>query len=298
MRILVPSLILRPTKRLLLFASELGFLVLGLAIALAIASQIAFANECYNSVECPVASAVLVAGVVLTIVGFVLLRRKTRSWKIEYDAIGWALTREERKLHPTHARYKRIAVRIMVWVPSMIAALVLFFLPVATHLLHPNSQYLTHYRVPIPWSTSVFAPYGPQYSYVLAISSSVGKGRFGVTPFLDSRQLTSEMHFGSMSPDAGTFELNLKYARSRREGGDRQLRRDFRLGDIDFTCWQYVHPHRYPRVGPSATEPLWWNIECGTPVDARQRNLYAWFFGREEDIPTFYRIIEGVSPLK
>lgn len=53
-----------------------------------------------------------------------------------------------------------------------------------------------------------------------------------------------------------------------------------------------------PRVGPSTTEPLRWNIECGTQVDVRQGNLYAWFLGREEDIPSFYTIFEGIEPVK
>jgi hypothetical protein len=104
------------------------------------------------------------------------------------------------------------------------------------------------------------------------------------------------MHFGSIDPDAGTFELNQRYAASRRAGAAEELRREFRLGDVEFTCWQYVHPHRYQRVGPSSTEPLWWNIDCSTPVDVRQQNMYAWFLGRQEDISSFYTIIEGVKP--
>jgi hypothetical protein len=49
----------------------------------------------------------------------------------------------------------------------------------STHVVHPRSQYLTHYRTPIPWSAAVFSPYGrpAAYSYVLAIASSAeGKG--------------------------------------------------------------------------------------------------------------------------
>lgn len=294
----MPISLMRPTKRLLLFAGELGSLVLGLALASAVASYIVVANDCYNSAECPVASAVLDAGVVLTIVGFVLLRRRTRPWKLEYDAVGWALTQTERKLHPTRTKYKRITKRILVWVPSAIAAGVLFFLPVATHLVHPRRHFLKYYRVPIPWNVAVFSPPGA-YSYVLAFASSSRKGRFGVTPFWDSKQLSSEMHFGSVNPDAGTFEFNARYTALRRTGAAQELRKEFRLGDVAFTCWQYVHPYRYAtRVGPSSTEPLWWNVDCGTPVDVRQQNLYAWFLGREEDIPSFYRIIEGVKPVK
>src|ERR1039458_9608015 len=110
---------------------------------------------------------------------------------------------------------------------------------------------------------------------------------FGWVMLNSDLQLTSEMHFGSIDPDAGTFELNQRYAASRRAGAAEELRREFRLGDVEFTCWQYVHPHRYQRVGPSSTEPLWWNIDCSTPVDVRQQNMYAWFLGRREDISSF-----------
>ena len=292
---------MRPIKRLLLFAIEAGVLVLGFVFSLALSIALAIhfdSSEPYAGQRNSLGEAVLYSGWLLTIVGFVSLRRKTRPWKIEYDAVGWALDQNQRKLRPTRARCKRLARRTFVWVPSLIAAGVLFFLPVATHLIYPCSRYLRHYRVPIPWNFAVFSPHGPpaKYSYVLAIASSRGNGRLGVTPFWDSRQLTSEMHFGSIDPDAGTFELNQRYAASRRAGAAEELRREFRLGDVEFTCWQYVHPHRYQRVGPSSTEPLWWNIDCSTPVDVRQQNMYAWFLGRQEDISSFYTIIEGVKP--
>jgi acyl-CoA synthetase (AMP-forming)/AMP-acid ligase II len=58
------------------------------------------------------------------------------------------------------------------------------------------------------------------------------------------------------------------------------------------TSTHLIYPYRgaYWYAG---TEPLW-SIDCGTPPGVGTRNMYAWFVGREQDIPAFYRIIEGV----
>src|ERR1022692_3482776 len=84
---------MRPIKRLLLFAIEAGVLVLGFVFSLALSIALAIR---FDSRENPYAGqrnsfgeAVLYSGWLLTIVGFVSLRRKTRPWKIEYDAVAF-----------------------------------------------------------------------------------------------------------------------------------------------------------------------------------------------------------------
>jgi hypothetical protein len=282
-------------KRVLRALSELGVLLLGLILSLAVASLVAMANGCYDSVECPAASATVISGILLTIAGFVLLRRRNRPWKIEYDAVGWGLARVERKLHPTRARYKRIAVRIIIWAPSVLAAFVLFFFPVATHLVYPRSQYLKHYRVPVPWTFAVLSSLGEpaEYSYVHVLATENGKGIFGFQRFWDGGGFSSRMLFGSIQPDAGTFEFNHGFMESKRAGAAMVSTREFRLGDAVFTCWQYVNRYHRRDIGPQ-----WWDVDCGTPVAMHQNNLYGWFVGRKEDISAFYRIIEGIAPVK
>jgi hypothetical protein len=298
MRILVPLSVLRLTKRLLLFASELGFLVLGFALAFAIASHIAVANDCYNSVECPTASAVIDAGVVLTIVGFVLLRRKTRSWKIEYDAVGWALAQSERKLHPTRSRYKRVASRVLVWIPSVIATTVLLFFPAASHLIRPGSQRLEHYRVSIPWTLVVTpVPGVPSDSFVAAFTLIGSNGAFGLTPFWQGEIFSSEMGFGSTLHASDASEDNI--ITERRHVGATQLsRRGFRLGDVALSCWQYLPPHDWPYRRRGIDSAASWQIDCQTPVGISGQHFYASFRGSEADVPAFYKIVEGVEPVK
>src|SRR5438270_5048114 len=121
------SLLIRPIKRAAVGIGELSILVLGLILSIFLTAYLVPPRE---GDEAGLAALVFFAGLSIAILVFVVIRRKTRRWKIEYDAIGWALTRTERKLHPTRARNKRIAVRIIIWAPSVIAALVLLFFPV------------------------------------------------------------------------------------------------------------------------------------------------------------------------
>jgi hypothetical protein len=270
-----PILPVRPIKRVLVFVSELGVLVVGIVLSLVISFLFAEADGSYNSMSSPLASATLITGWALTVVCFLALRRKTGPWKIAYDAVGWELADAERRLHPVLSRRKRIAKRVLLWVPSTIAAFVLLFLPVASHLLHPHSQYLRHYLIPVPWNVFVFSSFGPpaEYAYV--------------------QRFSSRMLFGSIQPDADTFEFNHHYTESLRDGAVMVSRKEFRLGVSTFTCWQSVSPNHRSDPGSRL-----WDVRCETPVTMHRNNLYAWFVGNKEDIPAFYRIVQGIVPLK
>jgi hypothetical protein len=297
---------MRLIKRFLLFVCELGILGFGFVFSLVLAVATAMGiNSSQESVSIEVAafSSGLLCGLILTGVGMAAMRRKTRPWEIECGAAEWAASRAERKSHPRRARYKRIAKRILVWAPSAIAAGVLFLVPVATHLVHPSSHYLRYYRVPIPWNMMVFSPPSAPsgYGIVEAFGSSGGMGRFGVTPFRigdplqRTEALSSGMVFESIDPGTERFGFSRERGASRRGRAGQASGREFQLGGVRFTCRQYVE--RGWRWA-SGTEAPWWEIDCETPVDVRERNLYARFVGRERDIPVFYEIIEGVRAVK
>jgi hypothetical protein len=282
---------MRPIKRFVLRASELAAALFGIVLSFNL-------GMIFDRMENALAPLTFCLGCVLTIVGLVLFRRKTRPWKINYDAVGWELSKTQRKLHPARARRKKMAQRILIWAPSAIAALVLFFYPVVTHLMHPRSQHLGHYRVPIPWTFAIFPwPGGPtDGGWVDVVVSSSGRGRFGMTPFLVppfwlTVQRLSLFTFGS-NPDANTFNVGMKEV----TGKDAPQIREFRLGDVALTCWQYRPQQRYFEYWPESGFFL--NVECETPAATRQQNFYARFYGREQDLGTFYQIIKGVTPVK
>ncbi len=48
------------------------------------------------------------------------------------------------------------------------------------------------------------------------------------------------------------------------------------------------------RFGYWPADGFEWYVNCETAVPVKQRKLYIEFSGHEEDLPTFYRIIESV----
>jgi hypothetical protein len=234
---------------------------------------------------------------VLPGLGFAAVNRKIRPWKVKYDAGAWTGSELECQRHPSRRRYKRIARQILVWVPSVIAAMVLFFLPVVTHLKHPYSRYLEDYRVPISWRLAVFPSPGPldERSWVDVVVSS-GRERFGLTPFAVSpfwidQPPASLMTFGS-SPDANSFDFAGQAARTE---SSEVVSREFRLGESTLTCLQYRQRIFYLGwPGPG----LLWNVDCETPPTAHGPSFHARFEGFEDDLRAFYQIIEGVTPVK
>jgi hypothetical protein len=300
---------MRPIKTLLFFACKAGVLLAGFIFSffLAAALGLALATAQYG-VSTVGFFAGFFAGLFLTAGAFLILRRKT--WRqVEFDESAWARRQTGRKSHPIRTRFKRIAARILVWVPSAIGALVFFFFPVATHLVHPSSQYLEHYRFRIPWTYTVLPSEGwgwdlrsvlisrrPRYydGFDVIVSSS-GRGRFGMTPFLmpafwNAEQPLSDIVFAS-DPNA---VLRPESVKALRESGT-QIR-EFRLGGVKLTCWQYRSP--YYRSGIWPYNGLTWRVECTVPSGEGPQDFQASFYGREEDLGIFYRIIEGVTPIR
>lgn len=299
------GVVIRPLKRLLVFLSELGLLFVGLALS--VLAMVYFNSLDPDSLFVPVA---FVVGVILTITGFFFLRRYTRKWKIRYDAAGWVLSEAARKLHPARVRFKRRLRKTLIWIPSACAAFVLFFFPIATHLVRARSHYLAHYRVPVPWTFAVFSwPESvPEYSYATAIGSGSGAGRFGVTPFEHAFGIApygyttsrlSMMIFGSLEPDSPYFEFNHRENEQERSRAGQLSERGFRLGAIFVSCWQYIPEKRMGLWGQQAySTGEYWEIHCETPVDVRQGNFYAAFYGRREDRALFYAVVANVTPVR
>lgn len=277
----------------MVFASEVGVLLVGLALSGLLGATLAYL--------CPSAGLALPAsftGLLLTIGGWLVFRRKLRPWKLEYDAVGWELGRAERKEHPGRAKCKRMLRRTLLYVPSAIAAMVLFCFPIMSHFAHPSSQYLRNYRVPIPWNYVVFA--WPEYSFVEVMARSDGsRWPFSMTPLWDSNLRFSIMVFGSARADAD-FEFNDKMANVRRIGATRVVKREFRLDTVALTCWQFIPAQQRRGVSFGWAYLPWpyYEVNCRTAADVRQYNFWSSFDGRESDLPLFYSVISGVTPLK
>jgi hypothetical protein len=232
-------------------------------------------------------------GLALTSVAWLLLSRKRAAGHIRYDLAAWSRRKRERRLHPMRARRKRVAVQILVCVPSLIAALILLFFPIAARVALPHSQTVGHYRVSLPWDAVIFSVRNRTAGNSHLYAWTSRRGIFGVIPLWDPRQWSSTMTFASVAPDA-PLEL---YHRPKwqRENAGPVFDRNFRLGNVTFDCRQYLfHAH----FGPGPNEPPWWTVDCGAPLSERERNLYAWFVRPAEDMARFYGIIQGTTGLK
>jgi len=284
---------MRPLKRFMVFASEAGALVLGFSIILVTMARGAYPN---------LADALAFHVSVLLALGiFLAVRRKTRPWKFAYDAEVYLLERGERKLHPVRFRCKKVLLRLVVWLPSAVAALVVFFFPVASHLFHPRSRYTTHYHVPIPWTATVLPlpgqiPLGPDL--LEALVSGSARGRYGVTPFFERDPRFSVMRFWSYMPSPAATNFNNLERAPTPEDATHALSRQLRVGTVAITCWQYQPSYSNSfRNWLIGNVPIW-EVTCEPSVATRGPNFAANFHGREDAIPAFYKIISGVTPLR
>ena len=275
---------MRPLKRALVFASEVGILLVGLVLSMLLGAAIAQFAE-------PVGGPAMLVGMLLTVGGWLLFHRKLRPWKLEYDVAAWELSRAELKQHPGRARRKGILRRSLVWIPSAVAAMVLLYFPAMSHLAHPSSRYLAHYRVPIPWSCVVF-PMSDRF--IQALGERDGSGLFGMTSFWLPHLDFSSMLFSSVPADLDAEWFNHKMAEKRREGASEVATREFRLDTATLTCWQYIPS---PRRSEDLSGPAYWwpdyEATCQTAVGALDVHFLRVVRWSQERPPSFLRHNRG-----
>ena len=281
---------MRTIKRLLLFAKELGIVVLGSLLSVGLAILVSGWNcRAFNLV-----AAVFFSGLLLTAFLLFWVRRKHARQKFAYDVVGWALDQAERKEHPQRRKYKRVLVASLVSLPSLLAMFVLFFFPAPSHLWHPGSRYFQHYRIPIPWTTLVLFPAeldgGDAFRFLAGIVSSNPWSRFGMTTFWKRESLSAIVTFGTRRRSDGASDV----PESIKLGNTADLvRREFRSNSLALTCWQWRYSSSALRR--QSRNELVWNVSCRAPADVYQQQFEASFYGREESIPDFYKIVEGIT---
>ena len=145
----------------------------------------------------------------------------------------------------------------------------LFFCPVASHLIFPFS--LSPYRIHIPWNMMVISlPFKPDL-IVLKSSQPFGFGSFG-----NAANLTSEMAFDSFPQSDGDSV----------ESPPRPNEKSFPLDKATLHCSEQPDSHRIQGGG------FWWMVHCYTT--GTKAGLIASFAGPESDVPAFYKIIESI----
>jgi hypothetical protein len=230
---------------------------------------------------------VFICGTGLTICTLLAIRRKTRKWKINYAAKKWLRQRSKPPVSSGYARRFRRLLQSLLWLPSLCAALVLCFSPLASHVLY--SGRLIDFRVPIPWAWAVvYRNQNPGlFSSVDALIASNGLGRFGVTPFWQKHANYSVASFA-----VHTWSLNSEDKRqmnflSHMNATDISTS-EFTVGEFHFSCVEYLTYYaRYPSLSG-------FSVQCESPIKGGKGYIRANLFGRREDVPAFYEVLRSV----
>jgi len=198
------------------------------------------------------------------------VRSRHRDWKIRYEAEKYERRRAWTRTFPERARWRRAALRVAVWLPSLLAAFVLFFLPAASHVLHLGGIRLGPYKLTVPWNVLIVP--GPSSSMFASVATFAGYGEnpLGITHSFRDNRLSASMTFTVYyAPD--------KTATPEQRGTDPT--REFKLGPSVLQCWE---DDLYRRG-------RW--ISCHTSSSARVPEIEAWFTGDATRIPLFYKIL-------
>ena len=278
-------------KRVALLFAEVALFSLGTVGSLVLAGLL-------DSSENQFAGIGFISGLLLTVVGWLALRRKTRRWKIEQDAVRWMASRSFEKKYPHRAKWLRIVWRWLLWVPSACAALAVFFLPVTSHILLFGRHLMPHYRLSVPLSWMVIRGFGG-YPFASTFFTGEGANKYGMTA----------MWFSNSMPSAATFMVSDPAVASHWYLPEHELatgrathlaKRDFKMGTTTMSCWEYRQDYQYSaEIARSLLHPpVLWEVLCSTEPNGVDFNLRASFLGRKEDIRAFYKVLEAGKPIR
>ena len=275
-------------KKLFLFATEFAFLFFGFIFSIGFAVYL-------HSLASQFAPAAFLFSFSLICAVLVWFRRKTGKWTIALDATAWLATRSWRQLHPRRAKYVSILQRSFLWFPSLCAALVLFFLPVASHIRYSGTQLVPHYRCSTPLNWLIIKSRGDVA--VWTFFSNQGVARYGFTPIWFNHSMPSSGTFFTSDPASSD---GWRRPESELASGHttHHAVRQFQLGMITATCYEYLHTYNNAPGSSSSifTPPVLWESLCSTQPNGVDYNLRAAFFGHREDLPAFYDLLNSTTP--
>jgi hypothetical protein len=179
--------------------------------------------------------------------------------------------------------------RTILWLPSLIGAFFLFCFPIASHLLHPGSRYLPHYRIPIRWTDTILPSIAFQNSVgVVVVTNDLGVARFGMTPWSCVVYCGSEMVFQTLSGPAEEFESK-RSLEPQRDHATNHWAHVFMLGTLTLTCFQSIY------TNPAVPSDGYASVHCDTPPSAGARNLHAGFSGNQRHVQRFYDLLQATT---
>jgi hypothetical protein len=142
--------------------------------------------------------------------------------------------------------------------------------------------HVSGYRIPVPWTWAAVSGCVGENCWMDVVISSKGTGRFGITPFWPTQQLSM-----------ATFEklVAKNYEPDWKPTSSPASRFDLKFRDQSLTCWKYPsQDDLYDRqlIGLPADVTAW-SALCSNG------SFQAYFFGREQDLSAFFGVLERVS---
>lgn len=211
--------------------------------------------------------------------------RKGAKWSVQLESRRWLAERQSGS-DASERKWRSRGIGLASWIPLLIVLLVFLFLPetwgILSHVNQAQFANLPGYRVPIP-ATWIVLFHGNQPegggSWVNGIA---GRGiAFGVRPYLKMRVPLS------------SWDIRTQPLRDTEvpKDDDAIARRVFTIGSESITCLDYW-PSYLVRPVNVETSPIAY-VECGGAG-----RLRAGFFGERDQLATFYRMLEGITPAK
>jgi len=233
----------------------------------------------------------LFAGTCVSMLLLFLRRRSAQKSGIVMDAERFLAARRAAPSNPRRARYFRALRRCALWIPSALAAFVLFCYPQASHIAWLGADRLIFNQAHIPWSCTVFyVGDTPAYGrHVVTICGKKTPWPFGRHGIWNRATNLSIIVFRSMSAQAArerveSMSRKERYAPPEPEPEMRVLE----SRGITLTCREI--PQNRFRISSS--------IRCDTTSPLKDRNLAIDCYGAPEDISFFYQVIRDFGPAR
>jgi hypothetical protein len=234
--------------------------------------------------------AVLIGGSVT--VGLFFVVRRTANRSVQFETKRWLADRQS-GADPIQGRWRNRGIRWSSCVPSVMVLLLFLFLPevwgILSHFSQPQSDHLSGYRVPIPATWIVLYHTDQPANGESRVSGLVGRGiGMGVTPYLHSGLLLSAWEIKIEQQSQSDESAPGPWAPRDDEAIDRHA---FTIGDVSVTCYDYWPSYmgRPKRVDALSNA----YVQC-----SGESRFYASLVGNRNDVPGFYRMLDGITQAK
>jgi len=205
-----------------------------------------------------------------------LINKKARERSVELETSRW-LTERQAEIAPRAQRLRGWAIRLALWIPSVMVLTLFLFLPevwgLLTHLRQPRAGELPGYQVIIPATWIIVSHYENSLTGSFGASGIVGDGLgIAVRRYLHPRDLPLSSWGVGVSDEPQRIPRRWVLSL-----GEVRAHHEFQIGKTALSCSEYL--------------PSWGVfVEC-----SNSDRLHATFTGEKVHVPAFYKMVAGIT---